>query len=130
MSLHLSRLADRELIHHAWMSTNALTSTELESHLLERYERALDAADAAEPLLDALAREDIDNPDQVESVAAKARALDERVNGIALLDVLLEHDIDNPATLRRILERDAQVRDILTQLTRPLADLQNLTTPA
>jgi hypothetical protein len=96
MSLHLSRLTDRELIHHAWMSTNALTSTELESHLLERYERALDAADAAEPLL----------------------------------DVLLEHDIDNPTTLRRILERDAQVRDLLTQLTRPLADLQNLTTPA
>lgn len=54
--MNLSRLTDRELIHHAWMSTNALTSTELETHLL--------------------------------------------------------------------------VRDLLTQLTRPLADLQNLTTPA
>jgi hypothetical protein len=52
--MHLSALTDRELIHHAWASTNALTSTELESHLLERYERALDAADAAKPLLQIL----------------------------------------------------------------------------
>ena len=52
--------------------------------------------------------------------------VDEEVAAQPLLDLLREFDIDDPATLKNLLQRDAQLHDVLDSLAQQMADLQAL----
>ena len=52
--------------------------------------------------------------------------VDEEVAAQPLLDLLREFDIDDPATLKKLLQRNAQLHDVLDSLAQPMADLQAL----
>lgn len=128
--MDINALTDRELLQHAWIQRDALTTTALEERLQERFTEVLDESEANAELLHVLNDYAVDTTENLTGLLDKARALDERVNGIGLLDVLLEFDIDDPATLKKVLQRDAQLRDVLDSLAQPLANLQALATPA
>lgn len=52
--------------------------------------------------------------------------VDEEVAAQPLLDLLREFDIDDPATLKKLLQHNAQLHDVLDSLAQPMADLQAL----
>lgn len=129
--MYLPSLNDRELAHHADVTFDALTATDLQIELTKRFTALLDENEANASLIDVLDDNGIDAADELRKVFDKVDALDEeRVNGLALLDVLLEFDIDDPAVLKKLLQRDAQLTDVLDSLAQPLADLQALATTA
>lgn len=128
--MYLPALTNRELAHHADVTFDALAATDLQTELAKRFNALLEEAAASADVLHALNDYGIDGVAELTSLLDKARALDERVNGLALIDVLLEFDIDDPAELKKLLQRDAQLRDVLDSLAQPLADLQALTTTA
>lgn len=127
--MYLPSLTDRELAHHADVTFDALTATDVQIELTKRFTALLDEQEANADLLHVLNDSAIYQPEQVRAVVDKAAALDERVNGLALLDLLREFELDDPAELKKVLQRDAQLRDVLDSLAQPLADLQALATP-
>lgn len=128
--MYLSALTDRELVHHADVTFDALTATDLQIELTKRFTALLDEHEANQEAIELLDENNLTDPGALRTAIDKAGALDERVNGLALIDVLLEFDIDSPDELKKLLQRDAQLRDVLDSLAQPLADLQALATPA
>ena len=124
--MQLITLTYDELLRWAHTQLDALTSTELEVELLRRFEEHAALAAEAEPLLALMDEHSLADADELRKVIDKAAALDERLNGIGLLDVLREFDIDDPKTLKKLLQRDAQLHDVLDSLAQPMADLQAL----
>jgi len=55
--------------------------------------------------------------------------VDEAEEAGKVLAVLSEFDIDDPARLKAVLQRDAQLRDVLDDLADPLARLNRLAQP-
>jgi len=128
--MYLPSLTDRELVHHADVTFDALTATDVQIELTKRFTAVLDELDSTEEARAMLDEYSVADPATLRTALDKAAALDERVNGIALLDLLREHEIDEPAELKKLLERDTQLSDVLTSLAEPLASLQALATPA
>ena len=133
-ALLLSKLSDRELAHRAWLELDALTSTDLERELLTRFEAQM-ARDETKAAIDKV----LDDFGLDETKTADLERIERALNFEAefdpatyrpLLDLLAEFDIDSPEPLRRILERDTKVSDLVNDLAAPLARLQSLTTPA
>lgn len=128
--MYLPSLTDAELAHHADVTFDALTATDLQTELAKRFSEKTAELEASREVLDLLDEHDIEDADALRAVIDKAAALDERAQGIALLDVLREFDIDSPDELKKILDRDAKVADVMNELAQPLASLQALVTPA
>lgn len=126
--MNLGRLTDEELLRHAHVTLDGLTSTALEVELLLRLERHVAAAAEQEAYRALLDKNDIDSVADLKAQLDTAEALDEHIDGLALLGVLRDFDIDDPAALTTILKRDAALGNVLDDLAQPLASLQALIT--
>lgn len=132
--MYLPSLTDRELAHHADVTFDALTATDLQVELAKRFTALLDRLEPFDALADKLHEAGIDvehntGADRLVRFAEIASEF-ESWDIKALLDVLSAHDLDSPDELKKLLQRDAQLRDVLDSLAQPLADLQALATPA
>lgn len=130
--MNLSTLANGELVRHAYITIDPLTSSQLEQELLRRFEEQSIAIGYFEPIADHLAVFDLDKTKDVEACNAIFAFAEEHpvVPAGALLDVLTEFDIDDPAALKKALERNAKFETLLNDLADPIASLHSLiTTP-
>ena len=131
--MYLARLTNEELAHHADVTFDELTATDLQVELTKRFTALIEEHGANASMVALLEEYGIDSRDALEKVTDKAASLDERVNGIALLDALREAEIDDPAELKKILDRDAkaeQIRELAQTASDALAELDTLFTPA
>lgn len=124
--MYLPALTDRELVHHADVTFDVLSATDLQVELTKRFTAVLDELDSTEEARALLDEYSVADPATLRTALDKAAALDERAQGIALLDVLREFDIDSPDELKKTLQRDAKVADLINDLAQPLAELAEL----
>lgn len=131
--MNLCTLTDEELLRHAYSGHDPLTGTPLEAELLRRFGESVDLAKEAEKTFEALdeAGIDVSTPKALSRLQGLVALHDEfrAWNVRGLLEVLGECDIDDPAHLRAVLQRDAQLRDVLDDLADPLARLNRLAQP-
>jgi len=117
--MHLAILSDRELVRHADLAFDPLTSTDLERELVRRLEANHGA------------RDEIDQTNSAWSDVTEAceSAGLERDQLPKLLLVLSEHDIANADDLREALERDRDFQEVAEELAEPFARLAALINP-
>lgn len=130
--MSLATLDNETLLRHAQVDFDPITGTELEAELLKRFEALLDLQREYQPGIDLLNNRGVD-PEKTKDIERVRDALAfaenhdlEKTN--AVLDVLGDYDMHDPDALRKVLERDAQVRNFITDLAEPLASLQALVT--
>ena len=134
----LTNLTNAELLQHALAQHDELTSTPVETELLRRFGQLADEAANNERALDALANAgiEVDKTKSLEDLDKALQWFDDCKPDTyrPLFEVLTAKDIDDADTLKKILERDAQLPDVLADLADPLAKLNRLanleTTPA
>lgn len=124
--MDLRTLTDDELLRHAQIDFDPLTSTELEAELMRRFEDNSAITAENEPLLKLLEDRGICSESQLEQLFSQAKVVDDTPGAEALLDVLLEFDIDDPAALKKQLDRMAKFDEVMNDLAQPLATLQTL----
>lgn len=130
--MNLSALDNETLLRHAQVDFDPLTGTALEAELLKRFEELLDLHRELQPGVDLLNNHGVD-PEKTKDIDRLRDALafaenHELDKTNAVLDVLGDYDMHDPDALRKVLERDAQVRNFITDLAEPLASLQALVT--
>lgn len=122
----LTALTDEEFLRHAQAEHEPLIASGVEAELLKRFGALLDEtafADEVRAKLDEYGIEhDASHLDQYISVSPEfgARPIGE------LTDLLAEFDIDTLDALRKVLDRDAKVTQILADITQPINTLAEM----
>jgi hypothetical protein len=132
--MNLHTLRDDELLRHAHLQLDELTSTPLEKLLLERFGALLDKCSKQQDALDVLRGFEIDvaltkDIERLEAALQFEQDFDLK-NTRAHMDVLTEHDIDDPVELGKRLKACAELDDLLQDLAAPIARLNTLANPA
>lgn len=121
--MNLRTLADDELMRHAYVELDPLTSTDLERELLRRFEEYAVSA----PLLEVLDEQNVTDPKRLEELLLDAQTIavdfashndlslfdvldkfwigdtEALFNALALAEVLEDFDLDDPASVRKTL---------------------------
>ena len=131
--MQLTSLTNEELLRHAQVDFDPITGSELEAELMRRFAALIDEHKANEAAIAMLDDHGID-PDKTKDIekleAALNFATEFQIPDVCkLLDALLDHDIDEPEQLRKVLERDAQMQQVLQDLAEPVQKLHQLVNP-
>lgn len=124
--MNLDRLTDDELVQHAYVSQDALTSTPLELELRTRLTQALDTLGELQPLADVL--DEFDNP----ITHVQLRELLERLPEggsqalVAQTSALREAELDTPDALKQALGWVARLQELTDDPDAALAALETL----
>ena len=142
----LTSLTDGEFLRHAHAEHEPLIASSLEVELLRRFGDLLDEtafADEIKAKLDEYGvAHDAAHLDQFlapprewdnSPISLLVNALDAEemthvllAQALALQNVCLEFDIDTPDALRKVLERDGKVTQILADITQPINTLAEM----
>lgn len=126
----LNNLSDEELLRLAHIDLDPLTSSELERELVRRFENLITELAYHEPIREQLDGFDLTKTKDIEACKAVFEFADHYALDQAkpLLDVLTEFDIDDPAILKKALDRNEKIENLMGDLAEPLASLQALIT--
>jgi hypothetical protein len=121
---------DAELLRHADLAQNDLTTTDLERELLGRLEAQREENTLTAGAVEVLDEFDIDTLDtrDLERLRDALQLAADFPEGRALLEVLQAQDIDDFEVLAKKLERLTQFDQVMEDLTDPLITLQSLAT--
>lgn len=141
----LTALTDSEFLRHAQAEHEPLIASSIEVELLRRFGDTQDTLESTAGLRTVLDEYDITEAaalrDLLElpgdwggkpiNVLTDALDAEEMTHGLlaqalALQNVCLEFDIDTPDALRKVLERDGKVTQILADITQPINTLAEL----
>lgn len=142
----LTALTDSEFLRHAQAEHEPLIASSLEVELLRRFGDLLDGVEFADDVRAKLDEygisHDASHLDQflapprdwdgkpinvlTEALDAEEMTHDLLAQALALQNVCLEFDIDTPDALRKALDRDAKVTQILADITQPINTLAEM----
>ena len=121
----LDQLTDDELMQHAYVHQDSLTSTPLELELRTRLAQALDTLDDLQPLADALGEFDPITPGELRELLERAPDGD-LAKASALLGVLAEEELTDPKGLRAALVLLGKLKDLTDDPEAALDALETL----
>lgn len=121
----LTALTDAEFLRHVQAEHEPMVAGPFEAELLRRFEPLCDQLEAFDGLRSVLDEHDIseasdlrDRLDQPHDFGGKPIC--------ELVDLLAEFDLDTLDALRKVLERDGKVTQILADITQPINTLAEM----
>jgi hypothetical protein len=128
--MKFNNLTDEELIRHAYLAQNDLTTTDLESVVVGRLEEVLAENTLYAGVIEVLDEFDVNvhTTAGIENLRAGLQFYADFPDGRALLEVLAQFDVFMPDNLHKRLERLNKFDQVMEDLTDPLTTLQSLVT--
>ena len=131
--MNWQQLTDSELVNHADLAMDPLTTTDLERELLRRFEAKVDTEIGYAGISEVLDEFSVDYTEtagieQVREALQFQYEHDNLTRVRTLLDTLALFDIDTPEALRKQLDRLSKFDQVMQDLADPITTLQTLVT--
>lgn len=121
----LTSLTDGELLRHAQAEHEPLIASSLEVELLRRFDQLYLEHDEDDALQKVLDEYQISTPTLLTQWLEQPKEFGGKNIG-ELTDLLAEFDLDTLDALRKVLERDGKVTQILADITQPINTLAEM----